>query len=492
MREILLAIIKTGSGSIGRLLFGIVTTKIIAVVLGPSGLGLLSLLRQTVELSNSLGTLGGSNALVQGLASRTGQLRDKYFVTTFWIYVLGTLLIAGALVIFSPWIALWVLDQNDQQTISLVRWLALPMALGVAASYLNGVLNSYRAIGLMALLEILGAAAAALLAYPVSRLVEVGYPVAFIAILSAPQVVGVALGLSTSLWRGWLDPLLSNFRVSLHSDSLRHFFSIAGTIVITELIGMGTLLAIRSLTVHSIGLVAAGIFSAAWTISTTYVLFILSSFGTYYLPTLSQTSDPQDRVMLMQQTARLTTLLMVPLVTGVIILKPLAIEVLYSSEFASSLNTIRWMLIGDYFEVIAWVFVLPMVAYGDMRVYFLSEALWYAAFLSFAAFALFGYRSIEGIAVGYLLCDSISLVYYVYYVRSRYQFPFTRTLVAPWLIGLALVVGASVHTWSDSEVNWFAAPLWIGAAVCFSWLSLDRSERRSVLRTLLRREDRRL
>jgi len=162
---------------------------------------------------------------------------------------------------------------------------------------------------------------------------------------------------------------------------------------------------------------------------------------------------------------------------------------LYSSEFVSSLKILRWMLIGDYLEVIAWVFVLPMVAYADMRVYFLSEALWYFAFLSFSALALLGFGSMEGIGIGYLLFNSLSLIYYVYYIRSRHQFTFTRPLIGPWLLGLALTIGASVHTWSDTEVDWFAAPVWIGAAVSFSWLALSRSERSDVLRMLLRRED---
>src|SRR5215212_6914796 len=115
MRELLIATFKTGGGTLGRLLFAAIATKIIAVVLGPSGVGLLSLLRQTVDVSNNLGTLGGNNALVQGLASRKGQRRDEYLVTTFWIFVLGLLLIAGVFLVFAPWIALWVLDRNDGQ-----------------------------------------------------------------------------------------------------------------------------------------------------------------------------------------------------------------------------------------------------------------------------------------------------------------------------------------------------------------------------------------
>jgi O-antigen/teichoic acid export membrane protein len=425
--------------------------------------------------------------LTQGLASRKGQVRDEYLVTTFWIFALGTLLIAGVFLLFAPWIALWVFDRDDGQTASLVRWLALPAALGVTSTYLNGVLNGFRAIGLLALLQILGAAAMALLAYPVSRLVEVGYPIAFIGMLSAPPVVGVVLGGFSAVRMGWLTPLLRSLRVRLGSDSLRHFFSIAGILLLIELTATGTILVIRSLVVHEIGLAGAGIFGAAWALSVSYVMLILGTFGAYYLPTLSRTSDPAERIELMKGTARLTTLLMVPLVTIVIVLKPLVIVFLYSSEFTPSLQIIRWMLLGDYFEVLAWVFSLPMIAYVNMRVFFLTEFLTYAGFLAFSTLALFVFDSMQGIGVGYLLSRVAYLACCLHYVRSRHQFPLTRSLVGPWLGGMALVVGASVHTWSYTQVEWFTAPLWISAALGFSTLSLSRNERRDVLRVLLGR-----
>ena len=203
---------------------------------------------------------------------------------------------------------------------------------------------------------------------------------------------------------------------------------------------------------------------------------------------MSTVIDPLVQIELVQRVARLAILLMVPAMTSVIVLKPLVITILYSSEFAPSLEIIRWMLIGDYFKVAAWVFAIPALAYANMRVLFWAEMLWYGGFIAFAALALFGFSSMQGIGVGFLLMYAVLLAYYLHYVRSRHQLPLSRGMTVPWLVGLALIIGASWHTWSDTQVNWFASPLWIGAAVSFSWLSLNRNERRETLRMLLRRE----
>jgi O-antigen/teichoic acid export membrane protein len=487
MRDILKAAIKTMSGSAGFLFFGMLTIKIMAVVLGPNGVGLYSLLRQTSEFSKNLGTLGGETALVQGLASRKGKVRDEYLLTAFWVFVLGTLLTVATLMILAPWIALWVFHRNDEQTINLVRWLALPVVLLVASSFLNGVINGFRAIGLLALIQALGAGAGALVAYPVSLLAQVGYPVAFIAMMSVTPAVGVALGAWRALREGWLTVLRRGPRMGVDPDSLRHFVSLAGALLVTGLVATGTLLVVRSLVARYAGLTGAGVFAAAWTLSLTYVQIILASFGTYYLPTLSQIGDPTDRVVLMQQVARFATLLSVPVVVGVVVLKPLVVTVLYSGEFAPALEIIRWMLIGDYFKVSGYVVAMPALAYADVKVFFWTELLSHLSLAVFAALALSYFGSVQGIGVGFLLVYVALCAYYWHYSRSRHRLRLTKEMTLPWVLGLALIVGASWYTWTDTRVAWFAAALWICVATAFSCVSLTRNEREAMLRvTLLR------
>jgi len=114
--------------------------------------------------------------------------------------------------------------------------------------------------------------------------------------------------------------------------------------------------------------------------------------------------------------------------------------------------------------------------------------LWGAGFLAFAALAVWGFGSMQGIGVGFLLLYILYLTYCLYYSRSRHRFRLTKGTVGPWLLGLALVAGASWHTWSDTQVDWFAAALWIGAAMALSWASLNRNERKEVLRMVLLRQ----
>jgi len=487
MREIVKAFLKTGSGSSVNLLMGMVAMKVVAVILGPSGVGLYSLLRQTIDFCRWLGTMGGETALVQGLSSSKGQVQDDYLRTTVRVFALGALLVSAALVLLAPWIASWVFDSNDAQTITMVRWLAVPGALWVAWGYLNGVLNGFRAIGMLALIHALGAAGAALLAYPVSRLVEVGYPIAFIVMTSATPAIGVTLALWATLRAGLLSPLFSRDRQGIHAPSLRDFVSFAGPMLLIQLVIAGALLAMRSLIMRYAGLDSAGYFALAWTLSLAYLTLVLTSFGTYFLPTLSGLNDPTERDLLIRKVVRLATLVMVPLVTSVVVLKPLVIDVLYTNEFTPALEIIRWMLLGDYFKITSWIFYTTALAAADMKVAFWAELFLYAGFLALGTGSLILFGSLEGIGFGFLAVYVVYFAFYLYYVCSRHGFTLTKGMVASWLLGLLFVSVASWQVWSKTHVDWTTAPLWICAAAIFSWFSLGRKDRAKILHVASKR-----
>jgi len=485
MREILKAFFKTGSGSAANVVLTVVALKIMAAVLGPAGIGLLSLLRQIQQTALTAGTLSGQTALVQGASSERGQDRQDYLRSVLLLFLVGGVLMAAALIVFAPWLAHRVTGKDDAATVSLVRWLALPVFLNTLLVYSSSVLNVERAIGRLAIVQAGTGLGLALSAYPAALAVQYGHDLAFIGMISVSMVMGAGLGF-VFLWQGgWLLPILSELSQGFRREAARHFFSFAGTTAVTALVATGTLLVLRALVVNQAGLPGAGIFDAAWTLSMGYVMLVLTSFQTYYLPTLTQTEVSESRVALMQRIFRLSTLIMILLVTAVIVLKPLVISLLYSTEFTASLTIMRWMLIGDYFKVTSWIFAMPMLAYADMKTFFWTEIIWNAAFLGLAAGMVVATHSLEGIGVAFVLTYLTYLAYTFHYARTRHCLKLQRPMVLCWLGGLALILGASWQTWLSTRVMWPSAALWMGAGFGFAWLALSVEERRQLRRVVL-------
>lgn len=476
MLKLIKATLKAGSGTIAILLFGIISTKIMALVLGTSGIGLLSLLRQTRQTALTLATVNGRTALVQGIASRKSGARNIYLSTTFLILLISAGLISISLFFAAPSITSLVMNKSDDATISLVRWLAVPVFLGALLAYLTGVLNGYRAIGRLALVQAIGAMASAVVAYPVARLVSTGYLLAFIWMMCISLIAGLILSLYFTWRQGWLAPLTTLGKSHFQWNAARHFFSIAGTTLSTGFAHVATLLAVRGIITHEAGLSGAGIFDVAWVLSSKYVMLILNSLGTYYLPTLSQTENAKERIDLMQRLLRFVTIGMVPLVIAVVVLKPLVINILYSPEFAPSLEIIQWMLIGDFFRATAWVFGMSILAYADMKVFFWKEVLRDGFFLMGSFIALRWCHSVEWIGLSFMLLNMLNLVYLFYYARTRHQFTLTKSILIHWLVGLGLLLSASWQTWDAVVVNWSTALFWISVGAGASLLSVRRTE----------------
>lgn len=482
MLEVLKATLKTGSGSAVSMTFAAITSKIIALVLGTYGIGIYSILVQVSQTSATVGTIGGEPALVQGLSSRRGAEKDDYAASVFWIFMLGTICVCLSILILAEYIAPAVLGDSDASTVGLIRWLTLPIALAIANIYFRGVLNGFRAIGRLAAIQVAIAAVSAILAYPVSLLVDTGYPIAFVVMMSVSYAVGVAAGAYTSLKEGWIRELVeSRFKPEVSRSSAKHFFSIATVTMFTGLMATGTMLAVRALIVGHFGLEEAGVFSAAWTIGMTYAMIALASFGTYYLPTLSQTSEDGPRSELMNQVLWVSTLIMVPITVSAILLKPLIVQLLYSGGFTPALDMIRWMLIADYLKAMSWVLAMPMLAYADMRTYFKVETLWYLGFGGMSLAFITGYNSIEGIGFSFLLLYGLYLVYTWRYATKRWRFRISGRLATVWLMGLGLVAAASWRCWHMTEVNSLESLMWIAVSGTFILPLIGDKSRKYIL-----------
>jgi O-antigen/teichoic acid export membrane protein len=475
-----------GSGSLIGMTLGMAAMKVLAVVLGPSGVGLFSLLRQTHQTAVTVSVLNGQMAIVQGVASREENARPAFLSTVLWIIAGMGVGVSLALLVFAPQVSSWVLDRSDAQAIQAVRWLAPTVLLGAGQAYLIGLMNGYRAVGSVALVQLSGFATLALLALPAARLAKSGQILAFSWLLAASAAVAALVAMVFSFKHGHLTALWKTSRLRFTRASAQAFLPMAGTFLLTGFVGTAVPLCVRALAGRGFGLHGAGILDVAWTLSMAYIGLLLSSFSTYYLPVLSGMSDPAARARMILQVLRLALLLMVPLVTAMIVLKPLIARLLYSSDFLPALPIIRWMLIGDFFKVASWVFSFTMIAGTDMRTFLWTEVVCGAATLAGAMVVLLHFQWLPGIGVNYMLLYIGYLIYTFHYVQRRHQFvPDGRTILQ-WISGLIFVIVISIQTWDQTQVHGTGAVLWIGSAIGLSLVFLTRKERDAV-KALLRR-----
>jgi len=480
MRELLLAVFQTGGASVATVLSGMVATKIMAVVLGPAGVGLVSLVRQTYVTGLVLAGLNGQAAIAQGVAAREREAGVSYLFAVRRVFFISGATVAVAFWLLPSWISDVVTGRPNGIDVGVIRGLAVVVLGGLALLYLIGVLNGFRAIGQIAVVQVVGALTGVALAYPVATMIHQGRLLAMLVYLAVP-VLAMILVASVYVVRGGLgDVAFGGCGGGAGYAEVVGFLRLAVALLLSGFVSTAVPLAIRGMSVRGFDFRGVGLFDVAWNVSVNYVTLIVASFATYYVPSLSRLREPEARRALVDRVLRLSVFLMVPLTVSIILFKPMVVGLLYSREFLPSVEIMRWMLMADYLRVTSWVFSYTMVAFADVRTLVWTEVAWGCLSIGGAAVAILRFHSLEGIGANFVVVYGSYALMMLLYVLRRGHFVLDYGVAAAWLAGLALIVGVSVHTWFDVEVRPWLPVLYLPLSLGVAWSALAAHERAHV------------
>ena len=136
-----------GGGQVVSIAMGMVRTKLAALILGPSGIGLIGLLQTLLQTASNLSSFGigtaGTRQVAEASATpgRDRVMRRALAIVTFSCALLGAV---ATLVLRGP-IARWAL--GDQGLAPIVGWLALGVFLTVITMGQNALLIGLQRIG---------------------------------------------------------------------------------------------------------------------------------------------------------------------------------------------------------------------------------------------------------------------------------------------------------------------------------------------------------
>ena len=445
-RQILRSTSIIGGASVINILVGLVRIKIVAILLGPAGVGLIGLFNNLIGTAANVAALGTGTVGTRQIAEAAGR-EDVNAVATarhalFW----GTLVLA-----FAGSLIFWLLRGtlathvlSDPELSDQVGWLALGVGLTVAGGSQGALLNGLRRIGDLARVSVYSAVLATVLG-AASLLLwhEKGLTVYLLMMPVASFVVGH--------WYVAHLPAVKARRTPLHA-LIQQWASIAQLGMAFMLAGLALSagqLVVRTLVQRELGTDALGHFEAAWVISMTYIGFVLRAMGTDYYPRLTAVIQDHAAVnrMVNEQT-EVAFLLAGPVFLIVLGLAPWIIELLYSSKFSAATNVLRWQILGDILKVASWPLGFIILAAGDGRTFLIYETLGIVVF-SLVVWLALPYIGLEATGVGFLIMYATYLPMVYWFARRRTGFRWTSNITKN-LIAL-LMCGAfigSIGSWN--------------------------------------------
>jgi len=466
-RRILKSSSIIGGASVINIVIGLVRTKIIAILLGPTGIGLVSLYSGVMSTATAVASMGMGTVGTRQIAEAFSQDDQSAMAVVRRAMLWGTLLLAaaGALVVWSlrEFLAVHVLGGAEHATI--VGWLALGVGFSVASASQGALIQGMRRIGDMARLSVYGAMLNTALG--VTLLWQWG---------KAGLVAYVLIGPLTSLLLGhcYVSRLsrLASRDVSMQEIAqqwqtmLRLGVPFMGAALVSTLVQLW----IRVEVSNTLGTESLGHFQAAWTISMQYIGFVLGAMAADYYPRLTGViNDHKAATRLVNEQTEIALLLSAPVFIAMIGLTPWVIHLLYSSAFLPAVYVLRWQILGDVLKVASWPLAFVILAAGAGKTFFLAEALPLLLMGGLVA----GFTSSVGIqitGIAFLACyvTYLPLVYFL--AKRRIGFQWQLNVIRLFLSILALCVMVAML----SARYWWGAIVAIGLTLVFGLYTLIR------------------
>lgn len=406
------------------ILVGIIRNKLVAVLLGPDGMGLVSLFNSTIKLMSDSTNFGISMSAVKNISEaydRDDQeaIGRNIAIVRLWSVMaaaLGTLLC----VVLSPLLSRFTFSWDGHT----LHFILLSPVVGLTA--LTGgelaILKGTRQLRALAASSVYGVLGALLVSVPLYYFFGQKAIVPSLLLLALLQLV-ITLAYSFRRY-----PLHLTFRRSLLTDGYS-MIRLGVAFVVAGMLGSGADFLIRAYLNNVAELDTVGLYNAAFMMTMTYVGMVFSAMETDYFPRLSginqfgvtfnTTVNRQIEVML---------LLVSPLLVAFLIGLPILLPMLYSGRFMPALGMMQVVVLAMYLRAMKLPVQYIPLAKGDSRSYLLVEAV-YDVLLVVSVIVLFERFGLTGAGVAIFLAGLADLFFTYAYCRWRYGYRPSATVV---------------------------------------------------------------
>ena len=448
-----------GGQQVVGILCSIVRTKLVALWIGPAGVGLFGIFNSTIDTIGGLSRLNIRQTAVRDMAAANEQSIWPIALSVRriarWLGISGALLMLA----LSPWLA--QISFGNRAAWSSFAWLSITIALIAVNNGEAAIFQGLRQFKRLTNCLIIGAIAGTILTIPLFYLWRIDSIVPSIIIFYL--VTWVALGLNR-------QKIPSLEKEVTAKETLRmgeRFMKLGLYMTLSEVAVSAINYIFLTYLNHSDDIEAAGIYNAGFTLVTRYAGLIFAAIAMEYFPRLASVSGKAKRESAFVANQSLISLsIIVPVAcTFILVVKPV-VQLLYSSQFIAVVPMVVLALVGTSFRAVSWCMGFVIVARGDGKTFLFTE-------VTSAAIALtlniIGYKlaGFTGLGIAYTLWYILywAMVAGVYF--RKYSLRLDHRVNAMLVYSLTLMgSSAAITLWLSA---WWAIPIalisWVVGAI---------------------------
>lgn len=443
------------------ILCGMVRVKLVAVLLGATGVGLFSIFNAALTFISTSTQMSLRSSAVRDIAANSATSSMPATVKT--VRLLGWLLgMFGVAVTIAAAPMLSLTTFGDLGATGSFMLLALAVLVSAATSGEQAIMQGSGQLKPLARSSALGVAGGLALSLPLLYfmrmdsivLVVISYSLTAYAgtLYCRPIPTGGSTRLSASeLWRRG-RPIL---RLGAYMTSAGIVNEAVNYIFIAFLNSAGDTAQV-------------GLYQSGYTIVSRYVGMVLSAIAVEYYPRLAanSSSSMRQQVFVNHETV-LLMLILTPLLTMFVPLAPVAVRLLYSSEFLDVVPYILAAVPGVILQGFGWCISYLILARDDGKAYIAAEI---AGAIISLLLNIAGYLAagLAGLGIAFNLSHALYAAMMLYVYRCRYGCAISRTAASVLLLslctaGAAALIALKVSTVAAIPIAVAAVPLSLAA-----------------------------
>lgn len=427
----------TGLASIVNMAVGLIRSKVFALFLGTSGVGLTGLYFNIMYVASILGELGSGIAIVRELSAdgRSDSARRKIVETGIYMAVVLSVLTGILLYLTRAPIAQHII--RDPARADEMIYLCIGAAAFLGGRILTGALQGMRWIKAYALVVGIGALPGTLAAAIMAARGGMDL-IAVISIATPVSVFVTACAVFFFNWRRHQAARAHTVDTDMHSHAhwAGSMLRVGAVLTLSVLLQQVVVLVLRGYIIAQDGLTEAGLFHAAWTISNLYMGLVVAALGTDFYPRLTAHIDrPDEATSILNDGLKVALFLALPLVLGTVGGAMIALNLFFSSEFLGATRLLQYLALGNLAKIVAVTLCYILLARGWRFIYFGLDLINNAIFFG-VSYAFYDQYGLEVIGIGFCLGYAVHMILILILARANITFRFQRDTLMIVLFGL--------------------------------------------------------
>lgn len=435
-RSIFKATSLFGGVKVYQIVIGIIKSKIIAVLLGPVGVGIQGLFQSATTLIQSITAMGISSSAVRDVsesyASGNQERVDRVVsVVRRLVWITGILGMVSVMVL-SPQLSISTFGSHDY-VIAFVL-LSVTLLFDQLTAGHRVVLQGTRRLKALALSSAVGSTVSLLVSIPLYYL----YGIKGIV----PTLILTSLALLLVTWyyarKVGIKPVKIKNKEALSEGRL--------------LLKMGLSLSISSILVYAAdyvirwyirvngGVEVVGLYNAGFILMTSYTGMVFTAMTADYYPRLASVNKDNEKCnIIINQQAEVAVLILAPLLTIMIIFMPYVVRLLYSDEFLPSVGYMKWAAVGMMFKALSWSVSFNFIAKGEAKLFLINET---CANITFLVFNVIGYHvgGLTGMGISFAVASLVYCLQVCIISYKKYKLSLSLDFKKTYFLQLFLVV----------------------------------------------------